>query len=97
MLGVQMDAIENDWVTVRAHWDHWAATATDEDLARTIVYHDLRGAERRSLASEIVMHVVNHATLHRGQVMSMLRQQGIAPPQTDLITFYRAQTAYATS
>jgi uncharacterized damage-inducible protein DinB len=35
------------------------------------------------------MHVVNHATLHRGQVMGMLRQMGIDPPHTDLMNFYR--------
>ncbi|MEP7352919.1 MAG: DinB family protein [Acidobacteriota bacterium] len=34
-----------------------------------------------------MLHVVNHATLHRGQVMGMIRQLGIAPPVTDLI-FY---------
>jgi uncharacterized damage-inducible protein DinB len=36
-----------------------------------------------------VVHYVNHATLHRGQVMGMLRQAGVAPPPTDLIFFLR--------
>ena len=27
-----------------------------------------------------MQHVVNHATLHRGQVVGMIRQLGIAPP-----------------
>ena len=39
---------------------------------------------------QIVLHVVNHATLHRGQVMAMLRQLGIPPPPTDLISYYRS-------
>jgi uncharacterized damage-inducible protein DinB len=30
-------------------------------------------------------HVVNHATLHRGQVVGMIRQLGIVPPSTDLL------------
>jgi len=33
--------------------------------------------------------VVNHATLHRGQAMSLLRQLGVAPPPTDLMFYYR--------
>jgi uncharacterized damage-inducible protein DinB len=40
---------------------------------------------------QIVMHVVNHATLHRGQVMAMFRQLGVGPPPTDLIFYYREQ------
>jgi uncharacterized damage-inducible protein DinB len=83
------EPIEVEWLAVQKRWDDWASSVTDDDLAHVIAYKDLRGATRQSAASEIVMHVVNHATLHRGQVMSMLRQLGIAPPQTDLITFYR--------
>ena len=37
----------------------------------------------------LLLHVVNHATLHRGQVMGMIRQLGIAPPATDFLFFYR--------
>jgi uncharacterized damage-inducible protein DinB len=34
--------------------------------------------------------VVNHGTYHRGQVTTMLRQIGAAPPKsTDLIAYYR--------
>jgi uncharacterized damage-inducible protein DinB len=40
---------------------------------------------------QIVLHVVNHATLHRGQAMALLRQLGMKPPPTDLIFFYREQ------
>ena len=36
-----------------------------------------------------MQHVVNHATLHRGQVVGMIRQLGIAPPSTDLVFYLR--------
>jgi uncharacterized damage-inducible protein DinB len=32
----------------------------------------------------LLMHVVNHATLHRGQVITMLRQVGVNPVNLDL-------------
>jgi uncharacterized damage-inducible protein DinB len=38
-----------------------------------------------------MQHVVNHATLHRGQVVGMIRQLGIAPPSTDLLFFLRRE------
>jgi uncharacterized damage-inducible protein DinB len=36
-----------------------------------------------------ILHLVNHDSLHRGQVMGMIRQLGIAPPPTDLMMYYR--------
>jgi uncharacterized damage-inducible protein DinB len=35
-------------------------------------------------------HVTNHATLHRGQVVGMIRQLGIQPPSTDLLFYLRS-------
>ncbi len=38
-----------------------------------------------------MQHVVNHATLHRGQVVGMIRQLGITPPSTDLLFYLRRE------
>jgi uncharacterized damage-inducible protein DinB len=38
-----------------------------------------------------MQHVTNHATLHRGQVVGMIRQLGIAPPSTDLLFYLRRE------
>jgi hypothetical protein len=37
---------------------------------------------------KLLLHVVNHATLHRGQVMSMFRQLGKQPPSNDIFIGY---------
>ena len=37
-----------------------------------------------------MQHVANHATMHRGQVVGMIRQLGIDPPATDLIFYIRS-------
>jgi uncharacterized damage-inducible protein DinB len=38
----------------------------------------------------MVQHVVNHASYHRGQVATMLRQLEAQPlKSTDMVTFYR--------
>lgn len=34
---------------------------------------------------------VNHATMHRGQIVGMIRQLGIDPPATDLIFYLRRE------
>ena len=37
-----------------------------------------------------MQHVANHATMHRGQVVGMIRQLGIEPPSTDLLFYLRS-------
>jgi uncharacterized damage-inducible protein DinB len=39
--------------------------------------------------SDIVLHVVNHATHHRGQVSAFIRALGHRPPATDLTAMLR--------
>jgi uncharacterized damage-inducible protein DinB len=50
----------------------------------------LSGAAGKSVFWHMAQHVVNHATYHRGQVTTLLRQLGAPPPASmDLITYYR--------
>jgi len=45
---------------------------------------------------QTLQHVVNHGSYHRGQVTTMLRQLGMAPPKSlDLIAFYRERARLA--
>ena len=61
-----------------------------ETVERAIKYQDLRGNDQSDVRWQMLQHVVNHGTYHRGQITTMLRQLGAAPPEsTDLIAFYR--------
>ncbi|MDZ4756897.1 MAG: DinB family protein [Bacteroidota bacterium] len=60
------------------------------DLSNRITYKNLKGIEFSSSFFEILSHVVNHSTFHRGQLVTMLRQAGVTQiPATDLIAYYR--------
>ncbi len=78
-----------EWPALMQRWEEWAALLTDADLGRVVSYKAMNGTPYSTVLHQIVMHVVNHGTLHRGQVMAMLRQLGAAPPATDLIFYYR--------
>jgi uncharacterized damage-inducible protein DinB len=59
-------------------------------VQRTFEYRDFKGAARSDVFRETLQHVVNHGSYHRGQVTTMLRQLGAAPPKyMDLIVFFR--------
>jgi uncharacterized damage-inducible protein DinB len=84
-----LHVLQSDWPLLYEKWKEWAQTLTDENAGERIAYHDLKGNARVSPAWEIVLHVVNHGTHHRGQVSGFLRALGYTPPQLDLIRYYR--------
>jgi uncharacterized damage-inducible protein DinB len=61
-----------------------------EGIHRVYEYKTLAGVEMRSKFWEMLVHVVNHATYHRGQVVTMMRQLGAGSPvSTDMIAYFR--------
>ena len=86
-----------DLATIRRRWrDHEAKmrslldTLNEEGINRRIEYKLLSGTPGSSVFWHMLQHVVNHASYHRGQITTMLRQLGAAPPKgMDLIAFYR--------
>jgi uncharacterized damage-inducible protein DinB len=63
-----------------------------EGLNQVIEYRLLNGQPGASILWRMAQHVVNHASYHRGQIVTMLRQLGAAAPKSmDLIAFYRLQ------
>ncbi|MBL7929633.1 MAG: DinB family protein [Bacteroidia bacterium] len=62
------------------------------DAEKLITYKNLSGKEFTNKVWHILMHVVNHGTYHRGQLVTMLRQAGMKELQPlDMIVFTRQQ------
>ena len=77
------------WPMVHAQWKQWAAALTDQDFLGKAAYRDMKGNPHETPLWQIVLHLVNHATHHRGQVSGFIRAMGYAPPPLDLIAYYR--------
>ncbi len=60
-------------------------------LAAELSFKLLSGDPNSLRLVDQMQHVANHATLHRGQVVGMIRQLGIAPPATDLVFYLRRE------
>lgn len=75
----------------------WPLLTRFEEVARSgdplggLRYKNLKGVEFARPNWQAILHVVNHGTYHRGQLASMMRQQGHLPPSTDLIYYYLEQ------
>lgn len=83
----KLETLQRDWPALLERWQEWAAGLTD--TSAPIHYHDLKGNPYSTSAWEIVLHVVNHGTHHRGQASGFLRTLGHTPPALDLIRYYR--------
>jgi uncharacterized damage-inducible protein DinB len=81
--------LRNDWPALLERWKQWGAGLTGETALAPLAYSDLKGGARREALWQIVFHVVNHGTHHRGQVSGFLRTMGRVPPGLDLIIYYR--------
>lgn len=86
--GQTREALERIWPDLQDKWVAWAEVASDEEMNRLVQYESRLYGQMARPVWQIPLHVVNHATLHRGQAMSMLRQMGIAPPHIDFMNFY---------
>jgi uncharacterized damage-inducible protein DinB len=62
---------------------------TDGDLDARLAFRFMSGKPGEQRLADLLFHVANHSTYHRGQVASMLRQAGSAPPATDFV-YYKA-------
>lgn len=67
-----------------ARIETFAATLSDNFLARSIAYTSSNGRRFDDPAPLLVAHMLNHQTHHRGQVHDMLSQAGVATPVLDM-------------
>jgi len=81
---------------VRARWQElwedqqaFLVALDDDDATRPVSYRLFNGDSDARPLGELMRHVVNHATYHRGQLVTMLRQLGRTPPSTDYIRWLR--------
>lgn len=85
-----LEVLQREWPAIHQGWRDWHATLTPQSTAEPIHYADLKGRPYATPAWQIVLHVVNHATHHRGQISGFLRHMGHRPQPLDLIAYYRA-------
>lgn len=81
--------LQSAWMEVQAKMLSWGENLTEDDWLRVMSYKTLAGVAFESPLWQMVLHIVNHGTYHRGQITHMLRQLGLKPVNLDLIGFYR--------
>jgi uncharacterized damage-inducible protein DinB len=89
---MHLSVLQNDWPPLIQKWQAWTSSLTPESAMANVSFKDGKGNVNETPAWQIVLHVVNHGTHHRGQVSGFLRAMGKVPPPLDLVRYYRDAT-----
>lgn len=83
-----LPAIRTRWDKVESERAEFIRSLTLERLEAVINYVNVRGQSYAYPLWQMLAHVVNHSSYHRGQMTTLLRQVGAKPVGTDFLSFY---------
>jgi uncharacterized damage-inducible protein DinB len=82
-----IDGLEAEWPDVLNGFASAVRAMEPARLAEPLFWRNIRGEDKSERLGKILLHIVNHGTYHRGQVITMIRQAGGAPVSTDLVYY----------
>jgi uncharacterized damage-inducible protein DinB len=85
-----LTALREKWNAVEERQKAFVAGVAEARMAQTMSYTNVKGEPWSYPVGELLVHIVNHSTYHRGQVATMLRQLGKTPESTDYLLFLDA-------
>jgi uncharacterized damage-inducible protein DinB len=85
-----LETLEQRWRELRERRSQFVSALDESRLAADLPFKLLSGDASSMPLVNQMQHVANHATMHRGQVVGMIRQLGFDPPSTDLLFYLRS-------
>ncbi len=86
-------SLRDRWRRVDSDVLAFVSSIAPDGLENIIRYKNTAGNQYENPLGDLLRHVVNHSTYHRGQVTTILRTLGAKTVSTDLLFFYREKTA----
>lgn len=86
-----MPALAESLLHFNLQWLEWIRMTDEADLTADLSYRTLRGDAYTQPLCQVLIHLSNHGTYHRGQLVTLLRQVGQENiPATDFVLFARS-------
>lgn len=71
-------------------WQDWIVAAQEHALQHEFIYYNSRKEKFKQPVYQMLIHLFHHASFHRGQIVTLLRQVGVEKiPATDFIVWSR--------
>jgi uncharacterized damage-inducible protein DinB len=90
-------ALRAKWAEVEREQAEFIEHLTEESLAATLAYTNTKGERWEYPLGQLMQHVVNHGSYHRGQITAFLRQLGAEAVATDFLVFIDVKSKAATA
>jgi uncharacterized damage-inducible protein DinB len=85
-------AVRAAWVEIEGEIRGFVDRGGDANVEKVYHFRLFNGTEGSAPFWQMLQHLVNHGSYHRGQVTTMLRQIGAQPAKSlDMIAFYRSK------
>ncbi len=87
-----MQELSNTLLQQSKQWEEWVSNTSDLMLDHVFQYQNVKREQFKMPIYQMVHHVFNHGTYHRGQLINMLRQLGVDKlPATDFSFWTRGK------
>ena len=84
------NAVIKELVEQSRQWSEWVQAAQEHMLEHEFIYRNTKREQFKQPVWQVLLHMFNHDTYHRGQLITMLRQLGSTKlPSTDFIAWSR--------
>ncbi len=85
-----MKEVADGLLSQSKQWEEWVGKSTETVLEHVFAYYNSKKEYFKNPVWKTVLHIFNHSTYHRGQVVTILRQLQIEKiPLTDFIEYTR--------
>ncbi|HET7152776.1 MAG TPA: DinB family protein [Candidatus Kapabacteria bacterium] len=82
-------AVQKRWSEIEKEVRAFLDGMSDADAQKNITYTTLEGKPVSYPWWNTAIQVTNHSSYHRGQIITMLRQQGLSAVGTDIIMYFK--------
>ena len=87
-----MQELSEQLIQQNRQWLEWMNNAGDHQLQHVFQYQNTKRESFKQPVYQMLLHLFNHGTYHRGQLVTMLRHLGVEKiPQTDFIVWSRSK------
>ncbi|MCW3114269.1 MAG: hypothetical protein JWR18_2665 [Segetibacter sp.] len=88
---LSIDFICNEWLQQSTQIEQFIIKSKEANLTHVFAYMTTKKQQFKQPVYQVLLHIFNHATYHRGQIVTMLRQLGVKKiPATDFIVWSRS-------
>jgi uncharacterized damage-inducible protein DinB len=89
--GIKLSAEDCNILSERNYssWKNYLENINEDEFSKVVVYKNIKGDSFKNTLSDIIAHVFNHSSYHRGQIAQQVKKANGKPAVTDFIAFAR--------